>query len=390
MRLLHTSDWHLGRQFHGASLLSEQAEALDRIVTLAADAEVDAVLIAGDLYDRAIPPAEAVQLFNDTLARLSRAGAAVVAIAGNHDSHVRVSIYDPLLSAFGVTIRGDVRRSSEPVLVPVRRGGDPVAIYPLPYLEPAVDGLSLAEGDARNERFTHQAITRLALERIHRHRAGQPQRRSVLVAHTFVTGGETTDSERELTVGNVDRVSVETFAGFDYVALGHLHGSQQLDGVRVAYSGTPLAYSFSEQHHTKSVRIVELDAAGTPAVEIVPLGVGRPLRSLEGTLDALLSDPRHDACCGSWLRVVLTDEVLPIQAMARLRQRFPHVAELRHRPPERERATAAQRHQQVREAVSPLELSLAFFTDQQGRPANAAEAELLRRALEAGSRGGER
>jgi exonuclease SbcD len=144
MRLLHTSDWHLGRQFHGASLLQEQAAAMDRIVALATEAEVDAVLIAGDLYDRAIPPAEAVQLFNDTLARLSRAGAAVVAIAGNHDSHVRVSIYDPLLSAFGVTIRGDVRRAAEPVLVTPRRGGAPVAIYPLPYLEPSVDGPLLA------------------------------------------------------------------------------------------------------------------------------------------------------------------------------------------------------------------------------------------------------
>ena len=402
MRVLHTSDWHLGRQFHGASLISEQAAAMDRIVELAAQAEVDAVLIAGDLYDRAIPPAEAVQLFNDTLARLSRGGAAVVAIAGNHDSHVRVSIYDPLLSAFGVTIRGDVRRAAEPVLVQPRRGGEPVAIYPLPYLEPAVDGRTLQHlqaalsgpdqdsTDALSQRLNHQAVTRLALERIHVDRASQPARRSLLVAHTFVAGGETSDSERELTVGNVDRVSVDTFTGFDYVALGHLHGSQQLDGVRVAYSGTPLAYSFSEQHHTKSVRIVELDAAGTPSVEIVPLGVGRPLRTLEGPIETLLSDPRHDDAREAWLRVVLTDEVLPIQAMARLRQRFPYVAELRHRPPEREWATAAQRHQQVREAVSPLELSLSFFADQQGRPASDAEAELLRRALEAGARGGER
>ena len=390
MRVLHTSDWHLGRQFHGASLLSEQAAALDRIVELAAQAEVDAVLIAGDLYDRAIPPAEAVQLFNDTLARLSRGGAAVVAIAGNHDSHVRVSIYDPLLSAFGVTIRGDVRRAAEPVLVQPRRGGEPVAIYPLPYLEPAVDGPALAEAEPPPQRLSHQAVTRLALDRIHAHRASQPSRRAVLVAHTFVAGGESSESERELSVGNVDRVSVETFRGFDYVALGHLHGSQQLDGVRVAYSGTPLPYSFSEQHHTKSVRIVELDAAGSPSLEIVPLGVGRPLRTLEGSIEALLSDPRHEGAREAWLRLVLTDEVLPMQAMARLRQRFPHVAELRHRPPERERAPAAQRHQQVHEATSPLALSLAFFADQQGRPATAAETELLGRALEAGAPGAER
>ncbi|MFM7653295.1 MAG: exonuclease SbcCD subunit D [Vulcanococcus sp.] len=390
MRVLHTSDWHLGRQFHGASLLGDQAAAMDRIVELAAQAEVDAVLIAGDLYDRAIPPAEAVQLFNDTLARLSRAGAAVVAIAGNHDSHVRVSIYDPLLSAFGVTIRGDVRRAAEPVLVPPRRGGEPVAIYPLPYLEPAVDGPALMDADTPAQRLSHQAATRLALDRIHTHRASQPPRRALLVAHTFVAGGEPSESERELSVGNVDRVSVDTFTGFDYVALGHLHGSQELDGLRVAYSGTPLAYSFSEQHHTKSVRIVELDAAGNPTVEIVRLGVGRALCTLEGPIEAMLQDPCHDTARDAWLRVVLTDEVLPVQAMARLRQRFPHVAELRHRPPERQRATAAQRHQQVREAATPLELTLSFFADQQGRPASEAEAELLRRALEAGARGGER
>ena len=396
MRLLHTSDWHLGRQFHGASLLQEQAAALDRIVALATEAEVDAVLIAGDLYDRAIPPAEAVQLFNDTLARLSRGGAAVVAIAGNHDSHVRVSIYDPLLSAFGVTIRGDVRRAAEPVLVTPRRGGAPVAIYPLPYLEPSVDGPLLAAlseaGEAADSapRLSHQEVTRRALERIHHDQESRPQQRSVLVAHTFVAGGETSESERELTVGNVDRVSVDTFAGFDYVALGHLHGSQQLDGPRVAYSGTPLPYSFSEQHHSKSVRIVELDAGGAAAVEIVPLGVGRPLRTLEGPIDALCSDPRHDDARHAWVRVILTDDDLPLQAMARLRQHFPHVAELRHRPAERLRASADQRQQQVRQAGSPLDLALAFFSDQQGKPTEAAEAELLRRAIEAANRGGER
>lgn len=396
MRLLHTSDWHLGRQFHGASLLQEQAAALDRIVALAAEAEVDAVLIAGDLYDRAIPPAEAVQLFNDTLARLSRGGAAVVAIAGNHDSHVRVSIYDPLLSAFGVTIRGDVRRAAEPVLVTPRRGGAPVAIYPLPYLEPSVDGPLLAAlgeaGEAADSapRLSHQEVTRRALERIRHDRANRPEQRSVLVAHTFVAGGETSESERELTVGNVDRVSVDTFAGFDYVALGHLHGSQQLDGPRVAYSGTPLPYSFSEQHQTKSVRIIELDAGGTAAVEIVPLGVGRPLRTLEGPIEALCSDPRHDDARHAWVRVILTDDDLPLQAMARLRQRFPHVAELRHRPAERLRASADQRQQQVRQAGSPLDLALAFFSDQQGKPTEAAEAELLRRAIESANRGGER
>jgi exonuclease SbcD len=387
MRLLHTSDWHLGRSFHGASLLEEQAAAIARIAELAREHAVDAVLIAGDLYDRAIPPAEAVELFNKALAQLSRDGTAVVAIAGNHDSHVRVSVYDPLLSAFGVTVRGDVARAHEPVLVTPRSGGTPVAIYPLPYLEPAVVGPALAGAPVR---LRHEEVTRLALARIRADLEGRPRQRSVLVAHTFVAGGETSESERELTIGNVDRVSVDTFSGFDYVALGHLHASQQLDGPRVAYSGTPLPYSFSEEHHVKSVRIVELAADGTPTVQVVPLGVGRRLCTLRGPIDALCSDPAHAAASEARVRAILTDDTLPLQAMARLRARFPHIAELRHEPPEVARAGDAERHRQVRQARSPLQLANAFFADQQGRAATAAEAGLLEAALQAAERGGER
>jgi len=435
MRLLHTSDWHLGRSFHGTSLLEEQAEALDRIVDLAREAAVDLVVIAGDLYDRAIPPAEAVSLFNDTLARLRRSGIAVVAIAGNHDSHVRVSVYDQLLTDLGVTIRGAVTRAAEPVLVEPADGGAPVAVYPMPYLEPMVDGPRLLarleheqdgeEQEAKQKaamqkaakqgekeqqeevrdnahsgatratqppppRFSHEVTTRLALERIHRNLTRRPGTRSVLVAHTFVAGGESSDSERELCVGQVDRVGVEAFAGFDYVALGHLHGSQQLDGPRLAYSGTPLPYSFSEERQRKSVRIVELAADGTPTVEVVPLAVGRRLQTLQGTLEMLCRDPSFEAARQARVRAILTDDTLPSQAMARLRERFPYAVELRHQPPVLERSTAAERSLRIREARSPLELAGLFFADQKGEPASAAEQELLRQALEWASRGGER
>ena len=387
MRLLHTSDWQLGRNFHGASLLQEQEAALARIVELARDRDVEVVIIAGDLCDRAIPPAEAVKLFTDTLAQLTKTGATVVAIPGNHDSHVRVSVYDPLLSSFGVTIRGDVGRAHEPVLVTPKQGGSPVAVYPLPYLDPAVNGPKLVnppEGgaDPVPTRLRHEEVTRLALDRIRRVLEGRPNHRSVLVAHTFAAGGETSESERELTIGNVDRVSVETFSGFDYVALGHLHGSQELDGPRVAYSGTPLPYSFSEQHHTKSVRIVDLAADGTATVEKVPLNVGRSLRTLEDDLEQLCSDPQYESAVEARVRVLLTDEMLPLNAMARLRGRFPHVAELRHRPPDVLRATASERNRHVRDASSPFQLATKFFSDQQGREATEAEAGLLREALE--------
>lgn len=404
MRLLHTSDWHLGRTFHGASLLEEQAAAMARIVAIAREGEVDAVLIAGDLYDRAIPPAEAVRLFNDTLAQLRDTGAAVVAIAGNHDSHVRVSVYDPLLSALGVTIRGDVRRCHQPVLVSPRRGGPPVAIYPLPYLDPTVDGEALEEIPAGataaatlapaasdpaaapvSGRLRHEEVTRLALARIRRDLQARPGHRSVVVAHTFVAGGETSESERDLTVGNVDRVSVEAFAGFDAVALGHLHRPQELDGARLAYCGSPLPYSFSEEGLPKSVRLLELGPSGGPTVEPVPLNVGRPLATVEGPIERLLRDPELEGAVGARVRVILTDEALPLQAKARLQRRFPHIAELRHRPPHVERFSISERHQRVRQAASPLELLTAFFSDQQGRQATEAEARLLRGALEAAS-----
>jgi exonuclease SbcD len=391
MRLLHTSDWHLGRSFHGASLLEEQAAAMARIVELAREGEVDAVLIAGDIYDRAIPPAEAVQLFNDTLALLRQAGAAVIAIAGNHDSHVRVSIYDPLLSAFGVSIRGEVRRAQEPVLVSPRRGGPPVAIYPLPYLDPTVDGPALtADSPSTTSRLRHDDVTRLALARIRQDLHRRPSHRSVLLAHTFVAGGDGCESERELTVGNVDRVSVDAFAGFDLVALGHLHRPQELDGPRLAYSGSPLPYSFSEEQHRKSVRLIELSPAGVPIVETVPLNVGRPLATIEGPIEQLLADPALEAATGARVRAILTDEALPLQAKARLQRRFPHIAELRHRPPEVGRASLSARHQQVRQASSPLDLAAAFFEDQQGRPASPAEAKLLRDALAAAGQAEER
>jgi exonuclease SbcD len=304
------------------------------------------------------------------------------------------------------------------VLVQPAAGGAAVAVYPLPYLEPVVDGPRLlarleeeepadpgqtGAGTAGTEaagpghgvpatagRFSHEATTRLALQGIRRDLERRPGSRSVLVAHTFVAGGQGSDSERELSVGQVDRVSVEAFAGFDYVALGHLHGSQQLDGPRLAYSGTPLPYSFSEERHRKSVRIVELAADGTPAVEVVPLGVGRSLQTIEGTLATLCSDPTFEGAREARVRAILTDEALPLQAMALLRERFPHAVELRHQPPAVERSSGDERSRRIREARSPLELAGLFLADQQGRPATAAELDLLRLALDAAGRGGER
>jgi exonuclease SbcD len=387
LRLLHTSDWHLGRSFHGESLLDQQEAVLDRIVDICRQEAVDLVVIAGDLYDRAIPPAAAVALFTDTVRRLRADGAVVVAIAGNHDSHVRVAVYDELLTALGVSVRGDWRRSHEPLLVAPRQGGSPLAVYPLPFLEPLLDGpalareAGLAEADINAGRWRHQEVIDLALARIRADLASRPGQRSLLVAHAFVAGGRSSESERELSVGNLDVVGVPSFADFDVVALGHLHAAQELDGARLAYCGSPLPYSFSEEGQQKSVRLLEVNDQGLAAAQVIPLQVGRALRSLEGSLEGLLRDPELEEARPCWVRAVLTDDDLPRQAMVRLRQRFPHAVELRHRPHRQEALATSARTRQIRAAQGPLERVLAFYTDQQGREPSPAETALLREAL---------
>jgi DNA repair protein SbcD/Mre11 len=384
VRILHTSDWHLGRLFHGASLHDEQVAALDRIVAITAERAVDLVVIAGDLYDRAIPPALAIDLFDDTLVRLRDAGATVVAISGNHDSGVRVGYADQLLSRAGVNVRGAVARAADPVEVPVSDGGPPVVVYPVPYLDPIVVAHVAGSEAGGSGRFSHRDAMQWALGRARADLAARPAARSVLVAHTFVSGAQTCASERDLTVGNVEQLGLDAFAGFDYVALGHLHGEQAWDEGRIAYSGTPLPYSFSEERHTKTVRLVELDADGSRRVESIPLGVGRPLRTIRGELAELLTAPELADAEGAWVRVDLTDAVVPVQAMPKLRVRFPHAVELRHDPPP---ATillrdAARGARDVREA-KPLDLALRFLGEQRGVEADDDEAALLRSAFDA-------
>lgn len=414
MRILHSSDWHLGRTFHGASLLDEQAEALDRIVALVLAEQVELVLIAGDLFDRAIPPTAAVKLFYDTLARLHEAGATIAAISGNHDSAVRVGGQDELLNKMGVAVRGDARRVDDPLIIsqPLD-GGPPVLVYLVPYLEPlavAAD-LLVPEPDpapspdhdeageaaptlfdavepasvARRGRPTQDVVTTAAVRRINAHVAGQGDVRTVVVAHTFVAGGAVSESERDLSVGNVERVSTATFAGFDLVALGHLHSPQLVDGDRVAYSGSPLPYSFSEEGQVKSVRLVELGPDRAVDARIVPLGVGRPVRTLTGELEHLLADPTLEDAVEARLRVRLTDAHLPNDAMASLRRRFPHVVELRHEPagvaPDRSAAIVGSGELA---SLAPIDLTLRFWQEQHGAEASEAERELLVEALGAG------
>ncbi|MER8045545.1 exonuclease SbcCD subunit D [Streptomyces sp. NPDC094032] len=322
MRLLHTSDWHLGRSFHRVALLDAQAAFLDHLVATVREHAVDAVLVAGDVYDRAVPPLAAVELFDTALHRLADAGVPTVMISGNHDSARRLGVGAGLMERAGIHLRTDPAGAGTPVVLADAHGD--VALYGLPYLEPA-----LVRERFGAEKAGHEAVLSAAMDRVRADLAARPEgTRSVVLAHAFVAGGEASDSERDITVGGVDSVPAGVFDGVDYVALGHLHGSQTLTP-RVRYSGSPLAYSFSETDHRKTMWLIDLGADGSvETAERVDCPVPRPLARIRGRLDDLLADPalaRHEE---SWVEATLTDPVRPAEPMARLAERFPHALNL--------------------------------------------------------------
>lgn len=412
MRLLHTSDWHLGRSFHRVGMLEAQAAFLDHLVEVVRAESVDAVVVAGDVYDRALPAVDAVTLLDDALARLVAAGATVVLASGNHDSARRLGFGSRLLQAAGLHVRTDPRRVGDPVLLVDRYG--PVAVYPLPYLEPAlvadglvvdgpvvdglvvdglvVDGLvvdgpppgtpspSPSPSPARVP--GHEAVLAAASRAARADLAAQPAgTRSVLAAHAFVVGGTPSDSERDISVGGVQAVPAGVLAGFDYVALGHLHGRQDL-APEVRYSGSPLAYSFSEHAQRKGSWLVELGPRGLDRVDAVDAPVPRPLALLRGRLQDLLADPALAAHEGSWCQVTLTDPARPREAMERVRSRFPHALELRFDPEGLLPGEHAGYTARVR-GRADLDVCSGFLAHVRGREASTNEVAVLRAALEA-------
>jgi exonuclease SbcD len=379
VRILHTSDWHLGRSFHRVDLLSAQSAVLDDVVAVARAEKVDAVVVAGDVYDRALPGVDAVALLNDTLERLVDLGVAVVVSSGNHDSAVRLGFLSGVLARSGVHLRTDPARVGDPVLLADEHGD--VAVYPLPYLEPTLTA------DVLGAERTHAAVLAAAADRVRADLAGRPAgTRSVVAAHAFLAGGAPSDSERELAVGGVVSAPVGVFDGVDYVALGHLHGRQTL-APTVRYAGSPLAYSFSEAGHTKGSWLVALGRDGVEAVEPVDAPVPRPLARLRGTLEDLLADPRLTAAEDAWCQVVLTDAVRPSAPMEQVRRRFPHTLELRLEPQVAAGGDdAADAGYAARiSGRGDVEVCCGFLEHVRGgRPASEAESALFREALEAG------
>ncbi len=373
MRILHTSDWHLGRSFHREGMLEAQAVFVDHLVETIATERVDLVVVSGDIYDRALPPVDAVALADETFARLASSQAQVVVTSGNHDSARRLGFNSRLIDSSGVYFRTNAASCGTPVLLEDDHG--PVAVYGLPYLEPDV----LREPWGLESR-SHTAVLGEAMRRVREDLADRPDgTRSVAMAHAFVAGGDASDSERDISVGGVSIVPTSVFDGVDYAALGHLHGRHTLTDT-IRYSGSPLAYSFSEANHVKGSWLVELGEHGFERADFVEAPVPRRLARIRGHLDDLLTDARYADKEDCWVQAVITDPVRPTQAMERLRSRFPNTLVLSFEPTGDAGRSAP--------AAKPLagrsdhDIALGFFDDVRGTPASEAEAALLLEACD--------
>lgn len=335
MRILHTSDWHIGRTFHGETVRDHLGVALAAIPEWVDRYDVDVVLVAGDIFDSSLPAAWAFEALTELLVNIREAGAQVILSSGNHDSAQRLAYMAPLTATAGVHVRADPVAPIEPVILHDEYGE--VRFYPIPYLEPAVVR-TRGDEQAAEVRTQADAIT-WAIGRIQTDldACSNPKVRTVALAHCFAAGVPAAtpgfDLERDLSAGGLDVVPVELFTPFTYVALGHIHSRMKLtDSVR--YSGAPLHYSFTETGTDRGAWLIEFDAAGIKESQWLEFPIPRALRQITGTLDELLEGTEHDDARADWLQVTLTDALRPIDAMLKLRRKFPNTVQLLYAPPQ--------------------------------------------------------
>lgn len=366
MRILHTADWHLGRLLHQVSLLEEQRDALHQIISLIESRRVDVLVIAGDIYDRAVPPTAAVELLDGFLDTVSSVlSVPVMVIAGNHDSVSRLGFGARQLAEAGIHIFSP---SAEPVPVVLKDAHGEVAFYGFPYLEP-VQVRELSGEQVRSHDEAAALLTQRALA------DNGKTRRSVAMAHCFVSGGEICDSERPLSVGGTDQVSARHFEGFSYTALGHLHQPQQQGAEHVRYSGSLAKYSFSEVGHRKSVTLIELGAQGGCEVELLPLTPVHDLRIIQGELEQLLASAADDPAADDYLLVRLDDGHALLDVMSRLRSVYPNVLQIE-RPGLSNRGVETVLHAQKLKREE-LPLFADFFEQMRGEELSEAQRKVL-------------
>ena len=344
MRFLHLSDLHIGKRLNEFSLLEDQAYILGQILEITKSEQPDGVLIAGDVYDKATPSAEAVGLFDDFLTRLSRSGTAVFLISGNHDSPERIAYGSRILDRCRIYLSPLYEGKTEPVILKDEIGE--VAVYLLPFLKPAM----LRRFWPEEEIGSYTDALRLAVGAMDI----DPSRRNILVAHQFVTGASRCESE-EVTIGGLDNVDASVFAAFDYVALGHIHSPQSI-GETIRYCGTPLKYSFSEAGQEKSVTVVELSEKGSLQLRTIPLKPLHDLRELRGRYEELTARSFYEGTpTEDYLHIVLTDEEDVLGAAEKLRTIYPNLMKLSY-DNRRTRSDRVLESASGAEEKSPLEL----------------------------------
>ncbi len=375
MRILHTSDWHIGRTFHGHSTMDALAEVLDALVEQVRSKHVDVVVVAGDVFDSATPAGAAYTLLGDALVRLHDTGATVIVTSGNHDSAARLGFQARLLRD-GIHVLTDPLAIGDPITVHDASG--PVHFFGIPYLEPAIVRQHWSEVELRTQAQTLAHAMDLVRAGMARHSG-----RSVVVAHCFAAGVDVTAGlEREVRQGGLDVVPLGVFDGPDYVALGHIHGRQQVSD-RVRYSGAPLHYSFGEQHKERGSWLVDLDESGLASVTWLSLPVPRRLVTLTGPLDDILSDENVARHADDWVCAVYTDSLAQTEPMRRLRERFPHCAMVQHQPAEVAASEDRSYGERLRGAVTDTERIGAFLEHvRSGHGPTEQEAALIRDVLD--------
>ena len=390
MRIVHTGDWHLGRHFGPMSLLPDQSEFVDWFIRQVAEQKADLVVIAGDVFDRAVPATDALSLYTDTLRRLAELSVTVAIIAGNHDSPERVALYDTLLDPSAIYVRGGYGSIGE--VIPLDFPDGRLDLVMLPFLDPqrAPDDLPVMgdeSGDSddafqRRIRRSHESVLASAIGTA---RSSLTADRSLAVAHAYVRNCTVSDSERQLTLGGAGTVPGGLFAPFSYTALGHLHTPQWVGGDvgsgRARYSGTPLAYSFSEVA-PKSISVVDLSPRGQSEVTELLVPVGRKVLTVTGRIDDLLMAkvPPADAAC--WVRAIVTDPGVVLDAKMRLQAVYPYVIEIEMRL---EGTSVGPDGISVPDArrVSATEVVEMFWREATDAEPTTDERELLRAALSA-------
>lgn len=371
MKLLHTSDWHLGRYFHQQSLLQDQAHVLEQIIQIATAEAVNAVIIAGDIYDRSLPPADAVRLLDETLHRLiSDHDIPVIMISGNHDGPDRLGFAARQLRESGLTIVSSFDAMREPVVLADEHGK--VAVWCMPYNDPAHVADFFKE-TIKDYQTAHERLVQDIEEQTQA--LGLQDARHVLVSHCYLDGASESDSERPLSIGGADRVNAAAFRNFDYVALGHLHQPQYKGEEWIRYSGSILKYSFSEHQQKKSVTLVDMDKQGFAGVRLIPLKAQRDVRILTGTFNELLVAGAKDSAAEDYILAEMTDTEVVLDAFSRLRQVYPNLMDLtktRFQSAERAEVMSAQKHLERTE----VDMLTDFYKQVTGTDLSAAQLEI--------------